>query len=130
MIEPIIGEVHIFFGNPYGNRNAPEGWAFCEGQLLPLSGNMAPFTLLGDLYGGDGESNFALPDLRGRSPSGAAVGEKDLNSGDYVYKPGERVPPVKAEDVVSPEQWESEPSPPHFGVNFVVALEGIYPQRR
>lgn len=60
---------------------------------------------------------------------GAAVGEKDLNSVDYVYKPGERVPPVSAADVVSPEQREGEPSPPNFGVNFMVALEGIYPQR-
>jgi microcystin-dependent protein len=60
---PILGEIRIFAGN-----FAPSGWAFCEGQLLPISENDTLFTLIGTTYGGDGESTFALPDLRGRAP--------------------------------------------------------------
>jgi microcystin-dependent protein len=63
MGEPYIGEIRMFAGN-----FAPAGWMFCEGQLLPISENDALFTLIGTTYGGDGESTFALPDLRGRLP--------------------------------------------------------------
>ena len=63
MAQPYIGEIRIFAGN-----FPPNGWAFCEGQLLPISENDALFTLIGTTYGGDGESTFALPDLRGRVP--------------------------------------------------------------
>lgn len=58
-----VGEVRIFAGT-----FAPNGWAFCNGQLLPISQNTALFSLLGTFYGGDGQSTFALPDLRGRVP--------------------------------------------------------------
>jgi microcystin-dependent protein len=61
MADPFVAEVRIF---PY--NFAPTGWAFCNGQLLPLSQNTALFSLLGTTYGGDGKSNFALPDLQGR----------------------------------------------------------------
>jgi microcystin-dependent protein len=61
--EPFIGEIMIFGGN-----FAPRGWAFCDGQLLPVSQNTALFSLLGTTYGGDGRTTFALPDLRGRVP--------------------------------------------------------------
>ena len=60
---PKIAEIRMFAGN-----FAPAGWMFCEGQLLPISENDAMFTLLGTMYGGDGQSTFALPDLRGRVP--------------------------------------------------------------
>lgn len=63
MAEPFVGEIRIFAGS-----FAPVGWAFCEGQLLPISENDALFTLIGTTYGGDGQSTFALPDLRGRVP--------------------------------------------------------------
>ena len=63
MGEPYIGEIRIFAGN-----FAPNGWMFCEGQLLPISENDALFTLIGTTYGGDGQETFALPDLRGRLP--------------------------------------------------------------
>lgn len=63
MSQPYIGEVKMFGGN-----FAPAGWMFCEGQLLPISENDALFNLLGTTYGGDGQSTFALPDLRGRLP--------------------------------------------------------------
>lgn len=63
MGQPYIGEIRIFAGN-----FAPAGWAFCDGALLPISENDALFALIGTTYGGDGQSTFALPDLRGRLP--------------------------------------------------------------
>jgi microcystin-dependent protein len=63
MAQPYVGEIRMFAGN-----FAPVGWMFCEGQLLPISENETLFQLIGTTYGGDGESTFALPDLRGRIP--------------------------------------------------------------
>lgn len=63
MAQPYVGEIRMFAGN-----FAPAGWMFCAGQLLPISENETLFQLIGTTYGGDGESTFALPDLRGRVP--------------------------------------------------------------
>jgi microcystin-dependent protein len=63
MAQPYVGEIRMFAGN-----FAPAGWMFCEGQLLPISENETLFNLIGTTYGGDGQSTFALPDLRGRLP--------------------------------------------------------------
>lgn len=64
MAEPFISEIRIMsFGFP------PKGWAFCNGQLLPIAQNQALFSLLGTTFGGDGRVNFALPDYRGRVPT-------------------------------------------------------------
>ena len=63
MADPFVAEIRIF---PF--TFAPVGWAFCDGQLLPISQNTALFSLLGTTYGGNGQSNFALPDLQGRAP--------------------------------------------------------------
>jgi len=63
MADPFVAEIRMF---PF--NFAPNGWAFCDGQLLPLSQNTALFSLLGTTYGGNGKSNFALPDLQGRAP--------------------------------------------------------------
>ena len=63
MAQPYVGEIRMFAGN-----FNPNGWMFCEGQLLPISENETLFQLIGTMYGGDGESTFALPDLRGRIP--------------------------------------------------------------
>ena len=63
MAQPYVGEIRMFAGN-----FPPVGWMFCEGQLLPISENETLFQLIGTTYGGDGESTFALPDLRGRIP--------------------------------------------------------------
>jgi microcystin-dependent protein len=63
MSSPFVAEIRIF---PF--NFAPKGWAFCDGQLLPLSQNTALFSLLGTTYGGDGKSNFALPDMQGNAP--------------------------------------------------------------
>jgi microcystin-dependent protein len=61
--QPYVGEIRMFGGN-----FAPAGWMFCDGQLLPISENETLFQLIGTTYGGDGQSTFALPDLRGRIP--------------------------------------------------------------
>lgn len=63
MADPFVAEIRIF-----GFNFAPRGWAFCNGQLMPISQNTALFSLLGTTYGGDGKSTFALPDLQGRAP--------------------------------------------------------------
>jgi microcystin-dependent protein len=75
--DPFVAEIRIFAGN-----FAPKGWAFCNGQLMPLSQNTALFSLLGTTYGGDGKSNFALPNLQDRFPmhpgTGAGLSTRDL----------------------------------------------------
>lgn len=63
MADPFVAEIRIY---PF--NFAPKGWAFCDGQILPLSQNTALFSLLGTTYGGDGKSNFALPDMQGNVP--------------------------------------------------------------
>jgi microcystin-dependent protein len=63
MADPFVAEIRIF---PF--NFAPKGWAFCDGQLLPLSQNTALFSLLGTTYGGNGKSNFALPNMQGNAP--------------------------------------------------------------
>ena len=77
MADPFVAEIRIF---PF--NFAPKGWARCDGQLLPISQNTALFSLLGTTYGGDGKSNFALPDLQGRAPmhpgQGPGLSQHDL----------------------------------------------------
>src|SRR4249919_2686 len=75
MAEPFLSEIRIMsFGY------APRGWAMCNGQLLPINQNQALFSLLGTVYGGNGQTNFALPDLRGQVPihvgQGFTLGQK------------------------------------------------------
>ncbi|NCT67993.1 MAG: phage tail protein [Rhodanobacteraceae bacterium] len=69
MTEPFIGEIAIV-----GFNFAPKGWATCDGQLIPIQQNTALYSLLGVRFGGNGTSNFALPDLRGRAPMGFGNG--------------------------------------------------------
>jgi microcystin-dependent protein len=69
MSEPFIAEIRIFAGN-----FAPRGWAFCNGQLLPIAQNTALFSLIGTIYGGDGRTTVGLPDLQGRAPMHAGRG--------------------------------------------------------
>src|SRR6202171_11264 len=63
MVDPLVAAVRIFPSN-----FPPKGWAFCNGQILPISQNTALFSLLGTTYGGDGKSNFALPNMEGNAP--------------------------------------------------------------
>jgi len=75
MSEPFLAEVRIV-----GFNFAPRGWAFCDGQILPINQNQSLYSLLGTTYGGDGRTSFALPDMRGRTPihvgSGHLQGQK------------------------------------------------------
>jgi microcystin-dependent protein len=77
MADPFVAEIRIF---PF--TFAPRGWAWCNGQLMPISQNTALFSLLGTTYGGDGKSTFALPDLQGRAPmhpgQGPGLSQHDL----------------------------------------------------
>lgn len=74
MAQPYVGEIRMFAGN-----FAPAGWMFCEGQQLPISGNDTLFNLIGTTYGGDGQTTFALPDLRGRIPIHQGTGKTGTN---------------------------------------------------
>jgi microcystin-dependent protein len=78
-MDPFLGEIKLFAGN-----FAPTGWAFCDGQLLSIAQNSALFSLLGTTYGGNGQTTFALPDLRGRIPVGfgQGLGLTNRNLGD------------------------------------------------
>jgi microcystin-dependent protein len=82
MSDPFVAEIRIFpFNFP------PKGWAFCDGQILPISQNTALFSLLGTTYGGDGKSNFALPNLQGSVP--LHVGGSGAGPGLSTYDLGE-----------------------------------------
>ena len=78
IMNPYLGQMIMFAGN-----FAPRGWSFCNGQLLPIPGNEALFSLLGTIYGGDGRTTFALPDMRGRVPvhMGSGLGLSPRNIG-------------------------------------------------
>ena len=69
MSQPYVGEIRMF-----GGSFAPAGWAFCNGQLMPISENDTLFNLIGTTYGGDGQETFGLPDLQGRIPIHAGQG--------------------------------------------------------
>ncbi len=77
-VDAYIGEIRMFSGN-----YAPEGWAICDGNLLPISGNETLFAIIGTVYGGDGANTFALPDLRSRVPvhSGQGLGLTNIPLG-------------------------------------------------
>jgi microcystin-dependent protein len=81
MTEPYLGEIR-----PFGFNFAPRGWAFCAGQILPIAQNTALFSLLGTTYGGNGQTTFALPDLRSRAALGMGQG-----NGLTDYVEGEQI---------------------------------------
>ena len=84
MSDPYIGEIILFAGN-----FAPRGWAFCQGQILSIAQNTALFSILGTTYGGNGQTTFALPDLRGRVPVGTGQGPglPSVNLGEQAGEP-------------------------------------------
>ena len=95
MAQPYVGEIRMFAGN-----FAPAGWMFCEGQLLPISENETLFQLIGTTYGGDGESTFALPDMRGRLP--IHQGQWLCAGGSCWSRRGHTHSPVKFQFIVIP----------------------------
>lgn len=138
--EPYLGEITMFAGN-----FAPKGWAFCNGQLLSIAQNSALFSILGTTYGGDGRTTFALPDLRGRMPMGVGAGSGLTNrvlgqqdgwesAGINIGAPTVNVTAaatksqvVKAVTGVTAQNVKT--LPPVQVVNFIIALQGIYPPR-
>jgi len=166
MAEPFLGEVKLVSFN-----FAPKGWALCNGQLLPINQNQALFSILGTTYGGNGTTNFALPNLQGRTPAhpgpslvqlGAsggvesvtlttsqipahnhllgsvnqATGEapignvfaaKQRRGVDFYAAPPANVP-INSQDVVGQSQ-PHENRQPFLALNFVIALQGIFPSR-
>jgi microcystin-dependent protein len=177
-MEPFIGEIKLFAGN-----FAPNGWAFCNGQILSIAQNTALFSLLGTMYGGNGQTTFALPDLRGRAPIGFGQGPglPNVNQGEISGSPthtltqnempahnhttttrvnvnsdeGESRSPVgrylapsssgsvyagsadqqmntNATQVTVNTSGGNQPfsiMQPYLGLNYIIAIEGIYPSR-
>jgi microcystin-dependent protein len=177
MSDPFIGEIRMFGGN-----FAPRGWATCDGQLLSIAQNTALFSILGTTYGGNGQTTFALPDLRGRRPihqgqgpglSPYTLGEMagaenttltisnmpahnhlvnasnttgtQVNPGGNVLAPGVDSVSGACADFILPASINTTMAPnmitpagnnvpfsvldPFLCVNFIIALEGIYPSR-
>lgn len=164
MSEPFLSEIRIVsFGF------APKGWALCNGQLLPINQNQALFALLGTTYGGDGQVNFALPNLQGRIPihfgNGHTLGESSgeenhtLNSNEFPTHihavsassadPNQGLPTgnmwANGAGAYSNSMPDSTMNPasigssggsqphtnmqPYLVVNFIIALQGIFPSR-
>ena len=94
MSEPFLAEVRII-----GFNFAPRGWAFCDGQILPINQNQSLYSLLGTTYGGDGRTSFALPDLRGRTP--IHVGSSNGTSHTLGQKSGEETHTLSAAEMPS-----------------------------
>lgn len=170
MSEPFLGQIMMFAGN-----FAPRGWALCNGQILPIAQNTALFSILGTTYGGNGQTTFALPDLRGRVPmhpgQGPGLSNHDLgeasgsetvsltvnnmpahnhpanatNAAGSATRPGGNVPAATGAGSYAPGPGTAPMSPafigaiggsqpfnnlqPYLCVNFIIALEGIFPSR-
>lgn len=172
MADPFIAEIRIFAGN-----FAPAGWAFCDGQLLPVSQNTALFSLLGTTYGGNGMTTFALPDLRGRAPMHPGTGQgltprtlgetggtervtldasqlpahghtlalPAVNGPATSPEPEGKLPASAGENTFSaegtPTNMSASALAPAYGggshnnlqlyltLNFIIALQGVYPPR-
>jgi microcystin-dependent protein len=173
--EPFLATIAMFAGN-----FAPRGWALCNGQILPIAQNTALFSLLGTTFGGNGQTTFALPDLRGRAPVGAgpgpglsdialgeAAGSESVTltssnmpihnhlvncdpTGSSSLIPTGNVPGLSDERAASVPIYsaaaptttmnplmignagQSQPfgiRNPYLGINFIIALEGIFPSR-
>lgn len=107
--DPMLAEVRLFAGN-----FAPRGWMKCEGQIIPIKGKEALFSILGTTYGGDGRTTFALPDLRGRAPIGvgASTGIEDVLLGQKTNR--------------AAKGYESGHS---LGMTYIIATQGTFPSR-
>jgi microcystin-dependent protein len=120
MSEPFLAEIRIV-----GFNFAPRGWAFCDGQLLPIDQNQSLYSLLGTTYGGDGRTTFALPDLRGRTPihKGSSNGSTHL----LGQKSGEETHTLSAAEMPSHShnmQASSVASTSQLPDNNVLAVSG------
>lgn len=107
----MIGEIKLFAGN-----FAPQNWAFCEGQLLNVNQNQALFSILGTIYGGDGRTTFALPDLRDAVPIGIG---STIKLGSVVNGNKFKVDATQSTTTVKV-----------VALRYIICLEGIYPSRQ
>jgi microcystin-dependent protein len=172
-MDPYVAEIRIFAGN-----FAPRGWAFCNGQLLPISKNTALFSLIGTTYGGDGKTNFALPNLQGSIPIQQGQGSGSLyylgeTGGSPIVtltaneiprhnhtlqadpQPGNSSQPIGSNPMALARSgatniyYNSNPGEqmnqqalsnaggsqphnnlqPYLALNFIIALQGVYPPR-
>jgi microcystin-dependent protein len=135
MAEPYLGEIRRF-----GFNFPPNGWAFCNGQLLAINSNDALFALLGTTYGGDGVSTFALPNLQGRVPlhmgSGYVLGQEGgmdpsmpttVNAVSSLNVARGLSSGTTGQATVTPESDYANNRQPALVVNFCIALVGIFP---
>ena len=133
MSEPFIAEIKMFAGS-----FAPRGYAFCDGQLLPINQNQALFALVGTTYGGDGRTTFGLPDMRGRVPIHPGSGP-DLSTRKLGEKNGQEELNLVANDLPGSKKqgktiytnaYSTESNmPPFTCVSFIIALAGLFPSR-
>jgi microcystin-dependent protein len=126
MAQPYVGEIRMFAGN-----FAPAGWMFCEGQLLPISENETLFQLIGTTYGGDGESTFALPDLRGRVPihQGNGFILAETGGAEEVTLTTQQIP-AHSHALLASTAVGSAASPvmqPYLCISHIISLFGIFP---
>ena len=136
MSEPFIAEIRIFAGS-----FSPRGWAFCNGQLLPIAQNTALFSLTGTTYGGDGRTSFALPDMRGRMPMhpgnvlqlGQKVGAESFASASVDVVDNISVDrglvSNRSQQLAATGTQSLPPAVPELTLNFCIALQGLFPSR-
>jgi microcystin-dependent protein len=131
MTDQFVAELRIFPAN-----FAPKGWALSNGQLLPISQNTALFSLLGTQFGGDGKSNFALPDFRSRMPMGQGAGLSsrvvgEAGGAETITLQGLAIPSAPASPVSASVGYRPQPLTisPFLVLNFIIALQGIFPPR-
>ncbi len=133
MSDPFVAEIRMA-----GFNFAPRNWAFCAGQLLLITQNTALFSLLGTTYGGDGRATFALPDFEGRAPMGVGEGpglsERLLGDtgGSETFQPtivGTASNPPAPITAFSFSTTQGSAMPPYLALNFIVAMQGVFPQR-
>jgi microcystin-dependent protein len=137
--QPFIGELAMFAGD-----FAPRGWALCDGQLLDVEENSALYSLLGTRYGGDGRNTFALPDLRGRVPihpgSGPGLSRHGLGQRggqEFLELTESKRSSYGWVDVAGRREGDTPIHlhldhgimQPYLCINFIIALEGLYPSR-
>ena len=113
MDDPFIGQIRLFAG-----QFVPKGWAQCQGQTMLISEYTGLFSILRAAYGGDGETTFALPDLRGRVPIGAGQG-----SGLENIELGQ------ATGTATVQAGHEVYGPPVLGLNWCIAIFGLFPSR-
>ena len=141
-MEAFLGTILMFAGN-----YAPRGWMFCEGQELAIQQHQALFALIGTTYGGDGKRTFKLPDLRGRFPLQPNLSDPNMprvtagQTGGSVINQVFNVPVQKATDptkaetttqvatTVAPQGNAVNNMPPYVGINYIICVDGTWPDR-